>query len=228
MRLFPPMAKSRRSFLGAGIAAASLGACEPFGVDYKTMKTALAVATGLEDPPGITLEQASAVPYASVGIRLGGSGEAMLILASDTGGTLLWTSSERIAITTKDGRIVASGGFQWNLSHLGFPSGDPLAGNLNDEKPAPSALRIFDFQDVNRFSVPVDGLFEVRGPEKISVLGTELETTAVIETCTCRTFDWSFKNVFWIDRESGVVWRSRQSIHPNLPPITTTVLRPPG
>jgi hypothetical protein len=205
-----------------------MAGCAPFGIDYPTLKTALAVAAGIEKPPGITLEQAAAVPYATIAFRIGSGGETMLVLASDQGGEQLWTSSERLAVTTRSGRITSCGGLQWNLSRSQFPQGDPLQSGLQGATSATPSIRLVDFNDLGRFSLRITARFESVGPESISVLGSDLATTAFVEICTCPEIGWEFKNKFWMDHETGFIWQSQQSIHPNLPQISITVLRPPA
>jgi len=208
---------------------AGLAGCDaPFGLQYSTIKNVLAASVGLEDAPSITLEQASAVPYSSIGYRIGKSSEGMLILASQTGGELLWTSADRIAIMTRNGRIVKTGGLRWNLFATSFPTPDPLSANSASATLGGATYRTVDFNDVSRFAVRVQGQLTPAGPQTISILGSELSTIALIEQCRADDLDWEFQNLFWIDAESGFVWKTVQFIHPNEPPITIEVLRPPA
>lgn len=224
----PPAPGISRRLIMLGGLAAPLGACEPFGADYGAITKALSVSLGFEKMPGITLEQASAVPYATIAVRIGGGGETMLVLASSNDQNYLWTSSERIAITTRAGRIISTAGLQWNLSNSQFLQSDPIAAGLRTNLPSQPVYRLLDLKDVQRFSVRIAGQFELLGPETIEILGTKIDTIVVAENCKCQEFDWEFKNRFWMDRETGAVWASQQSVHPNLPPISISVLRPAG
>src|SRR5690349_17575742 len=47
---------------------------------------------------GVTLQQAAAIPYATIGVRIDGSPEGMLALAvTNPGDERLWTSASRVA-----------------------------------------------------------------------------------------------------------------------------------
>jgi len=220
----------RRKILFAIAASAGLSACKaPMGLDYGTLKDMAEISVGLKDPPGITLEQASAVPYASIGFRIGRSSEGMLILAGQTGTDLLWTSAEHIAIATHNGRIVRTGGFRWNLADTQSATSDPLGANLGRNTPAEvSSRRLIDLRDIHKFAIEITSQFELIGNQKINVLGTDLETVAYKESCVADQLDWTFQNSFWIDSDSGLVWKSIQYVHPNLDPITIETLRPPA
>jgi len=58
----------------------------------------------------VTREQAAAIPYASLGYSLDGGNQDILVLATDSGGDLLWTSAAHVVIVTRDGRIVRTVG----------------------------------------------------------------------------------------------------------------------
>lgn len=223
----PKFGASRRALLLTAGSAVLAGCEAPFGLDYSTIKKVAAVSVGLEDPPGITLEQASQIPYSSLGFRIGKSSEGLLVLASQTGEDFLWTSADRVALVTRNGRIVKTGGLRWNLSTTSFPSIDPLSMTFDGAPVVSPSLRIVDFNDVNRFSVRIKGEFESLGPQTTNILGTDLPTIALIEHCKSDDLDWEFQNAFWRDHESGLVWKSLQFVHPNEPPITIEILRPP-
>ena len=69
----------------------------------------------------VGLNEAAAIPYSTLGVRLNEGREQILILALDSNGERLWTSSSRVAITTRNGRIVGTAGFGTDLSGFGAP-----------------------------------------------------------------------------------------------------------
>jgi len=173
----------------------------------------------------VTLEGAASVPYASMGIRLGGGSQSMIILAGDAGGRRLWTSKAGIAITTaQDGRIVRTAGFGHDLG--GYESrGDSLGQD---------GLRTLrwqaDFPELNLHSVSITCQDRQAGNETIVVLGKDIHTRRIDESCTTvdSRLDWSFKNTYWVDPDNGLVWRSTQHVNPKLDAIETEILRPPS
>jgi hypothetical protein len=212
-------------------AALSLAGCADqkfYGLDMQIWADALKTATGLKEAPGITMEQAASIPYSSLGYRIGSSTEGLLVLAADNGDDLLWTSSDRRTLATRHGRIVKSANFGFNLTNTELLSPDPF-----EKTPLPTAntyrsQRLCDFTDIGLFGVRIHGEFVVRGYETIKILEHPLPTLALLEDCRSKEIDWRFQNVFWLDSETGFVWKSTQSIHPNLEPITVEILRPPA
>ncbi len=210
----------RKAALLAAVLALA-GCSSEGGTSWQQMYEA-AKASFSGDAGDVTLQQASAVPYASIGVRVGDGPEQMLVLAADMQGGRLWTSAAHMALVTRDGRIVRTAGLAHNLSAStgGGPAGfaDPDARTLT---------RKVDFWDLNLFDVTLQCRIAPRWPEPVTILGARIKTHRVEESCKSARPDWSFTDVFWID-DSGLVWKSVQHVHPGLDPVTVEVLRPPA
>ena len=172
----------------------------------------------------VSLAEAASVPYASMGIRLGDGPEGLIVLAGDNGGQRLWTSALHIALTTKDGRIVRTAGLAHNLS------GYQIVRITQNADGTQTRLSLVDFADLGLYSVPIYCRDRHAGSQTIIILGKEIHTTRINETCASRSsrLDWSFHNTYWRDPETGLTWRSIQHVHPNIEPLETEILRPPG
>ncbi len=175
----------------------------------------------------ISRQQAASVPYASLGYRVDGSAEAMLVLATDSLGDQIWTSSSHIVLLTHQGRILRTVG----LTH---DRAATVAQNRAEVPPLSQALqapfsstRFLDFPDIGAYSVPVTCVTTRRGPRAISILGTRLDTIQVDETCKSKPLNWSFTDNYWIDAQNGFVWHSVQHLHPAGVTVQIEILRPP-
>ena len=221
------MKSSRRNALRAAPVLAGvilLGGCTSIGRGDVSSVYAIAKNLWGGDSQKVTLEEASSVPYASMGVRLGGGAETMIILAGDAGGQRLWTSSAKIAITTSDGRIVRTAGFEHNLG------GYEPRGETQSEGGVRIVRWQADFPDLNLYSVPITCQDRQAGNETIVLLGADIRTKRIEETCATAggRIDWSFRNTYWVDPDSGFIWRSIQHVHPQLDAIESEILRPPA
>jgi len=166
--------------------------------------------------------QVAAIPYATLGVRLGSSSEAMFVLQSNSGAALQWVGGTQFAIATHDGRIFRTSGFVHNLS--GFldetPAGGQGAPVIHDYR--------YDLADMNAYGVAVRCTQHEVGQEQIVIIGDTHATLHVIDECTAPELDWNFSNEFWKDAATGYIWRSVQYVHPGLDPITLETLRPAG
>ena len=208
--------------LPALAAACLLGACssEGGGVWMGVYEMAKNMWSG--SGPSVTLEEAASVPYASMGVRLGGGPEVMIILAGDTGGQSLWTSAAKIAITTEDGRIVRTAGFGHDL-------GGYVPQSAVKENGVATVRWQGDFPDLKLYSIPILCRDKEAADETIVILGKDIHTRRIDESCRSQSslLDWSFDNTYWVDPVGGLVWRSIQHVHPQLGAIETEILRPP-
>ena len=176
----------------------------------------------------ITREQAAAIAYASLGYTVDGGNQGLLVLATDSGGDLLWTSAAHVVIVTRDGRIVRTLGLDHDLSNVTprDQSGPPPPAAAI--RASFSSTRLADFPDLGLYGVRISCRTRLLGRQSIKILEQAIATLRVEETCNSRNPDWSFTDSFWVDKDSGFVWRSRQHIHPRGTLIETEIFRPPG
>jgi hypothetical protein len=157
------------------------------------------------------------VSYATLGVQLGSSDQAMFVMESKSGSDLQWVDKTQFAITTRDGRILRTAGFKYNLK-----------GVQTDANPTGSTARDYryDLADLNAYGVMVHCVLRDAGAEQIVILGDTHRTRHLLEDCAAPELDWSFTNEYWVNPESGFVWRSIQNVHPELDPITLVTFRP--
>jgi hypothetical protein len=176
----------------------------------------------------VVREQAAANPFASLGYRLDGGPELMLVLATDTNGQLLWTSSKHVVLLTQDGRVTRTTGLPHDLGAL-TPIREPALPAPATALDAPSLNNFAaDFPDIGSYSVPLACRLSAKGRETIDIMGQPIRTIRVDEDCESANPSWRFRNSYWLDAESKFVWRSLQHIHPKGDTLQIEVFRPPG
>lgn len=177
---------------------------------------------------GVTLKQAAAIPYASMGWRLDGGAQNIIVLATDNEQGQLWTSAAHIVFLTQDGRIKRTVGLTHDIAALAPHGTGAMIAPARALTGAYSEQRTADFPDIGIFNVLLNCRGVARGAQPVVILGKKISTTRVEERCEASAIGWSFINVYWLDRESGFVWRSLQHIHPHGETIETEIFRPPG
>lgn len=191
---------------------------------YQILRTSLAASMG---KVRVTREQAAAIPYASLGYSIDGGNQMVLVLATDSNGELLWTSPSHVVIVTRDGRITRTLGLPQDLAAVTSPSGFP---------PAPAAALRAPFTSTRQEDFPQLGLYGVNlscrarlvGRQKIDILGQPIVANRVEENCRSQNPDWTFTDIYWLDPDNGLAWRSRQHTHPKGGTVEIEVFRPPG
>jgi len=176
----------------------------------------------------VTRQQAAAIPYASMGYTVDGKNQNLLVLGTDSGGELLWTSAAHVVIVTRDGRIVRTLGLGHDLSGVTTRDQRALLAPAAAIRGPFTSIRLEDFPEHNLYGVLVSCRAHLVGRQSIRILGQALPVSRVDETCTSRNPDWSFTDSFWVDGDNALVWRSRQHIHPDGSIVETEIFRPPG
>jgi Group 4 capsule polysaccharide lipoprotein gfcB, YjbF len=218
---------TRSPALCLGLAAFVLAGCGSAGTGYgdyfKLIRQGFGQSFG---HAGVTLDQAAKIPYASMGWRLNGSNESIIVLATQNGGEMLWTSAAHIVLLTQDGLLKRTVGLPHDLSGL-----SSLSGRLTSPARALQGpyldIRAADFPNSNQFGVQISCRGHSVGARTIKILGKTITTMRVEEDCEAPSLGWTFKNIFWLDRDNGLAWRTSQQTYPGQA-MQTEILRPPG
>jgi len=218
------LASTALALLAAACSSSSSGNTN-YAQFYQSMRQSVSASLG---NARVTREQAAAIPYASLGYSLDEGNQGLLVLGTDSGGELLWTSSAHVVIVTRDGRIVRTLGLGHDLSGLTTRN--------NTTPPAPAAAirepftstRLEDFPELGLYGVLVTCRAHLVGRQSVKILGQAIPTFRVDEACNSLKPDWSFTDSFWVDGDNGLVWRSRQHVHPKGAIVDTEIFRPPG
>jgi hypothetical protein len=165
----------------------------------------------------IPRERAEAVPFASMGIELGSGNQAMLVLGTSSPIQAEWYAGDAVMVRTREGRIVRTAGLPYDLGGLEVRPFPAQQGTL---------AVIFDFPDLAVFGAPGECVQRDAGPATVEILGVQIATRRIVESCDVPALDWDFESEFWKDPVTNYVWRSRQFIHPRSPPVTLEVFRP--
>ena len=104
----------------------------------------------------------------------------------------------------------------------------PPAAALEFFGPVETHIRLIDFVTEQHFSVIVKSVLQRTHRENITILEREYDTFVIREDNEVEQLGWSYTNVFWVDAETGFVWRSTQYFSPKLPPIEIDILKPAG
>lgn len=224
------MGKSCFRLAAATALAMVLAGCSSEGNStYQAYGRALGQAVDSVFTPGsISRQTAAAIPYASMGYRLNGGDQALLILATSSDRSQLWTAASHVVLQTDNGRITRT---------VGLPR--DLGGEVPDRAsaliPPAAALRapfrstrLEDFPQSTTYGAPVTCSAKAAGTENIAILGQTIATVRIDESCASPSLDWQFVDNYWLDPKNGFVWRSLQHISPDGETVETEIFRPPG
>jgi hypothetical protein len=221
VRVKPPAAISVLLML----AACSSTGNSDYSQFYRALRQSVAASLG---NGRIAKDQAAAIPYASMGYRVNGGSEQLVVLATDANGEQLWTSKAHIVIVTRDGRIARTVGLPHDKTGMAPRTGEQLpavAAALNGNV---TYTRLEDFPDIPAYGILLTCTLAKQRAETITILGHGIQTIRIDETCRASDRKWPFTDRFWVAPDASLVWRSLQHLDPTDTIIETEILRPPG
>ena len=131
-------------------------------------------------------------------------------------------------LVTREGRLIRTVGLPHNIASVTPTLGAAIPPPGQVLKSAFTSIRSADFPEDGRYSVPIRCKTISRGRATITILGKALSTVRADEICESSSLGWSFRDSYWVDAQSGFVWRSIQHLTPKGDTVETEVLRPPG
>lgn len=161
--------------------------------------------------------------------KIGRGTRSLVVLGRVDGLNLHWVSADRTVLVTRRGRLVQTAGLPFNLRHTELLAADPLSvGRPGASNKGEVFQRLVDLTPPDRYGVVITSTLEHLGPQQIEIAELRFQTEAYQESCQAQDFDWSFENMYWVGRGDGLIWKSTQHIHPDLPPVALELLKPPA
>jgi len=212
------------------LAAAGLAGCgSDSGAPYKEYGQAVGQAfRSMFKANSVPRSTVAGIPYASMGYRVDGGDEAVLVLATSSPDYQLWTASSHVVFQTSNGRILRTVGLAQDLGGMTPDHGSALPGPAAALAAPFSSRRLADFPQANAYGILIACTATARGAAPITLLGQSLPTQRVDENCESRSLNWRFTDTYWVDPKSGFVWRSLQHLTPQGETVETEIFRPPG
>lgn len=220
---------NRRRFL-IGLTGLAVAGCASEGSTPDLVAQTITQKPRRKSGYPLTAEQIDEIPYATLGVSVGGAPGAVMVLSTITGTELRWVSADRVIFVTDHGRLLRTQGLKRDLlatRWVDASGADPLLEILKGGPlPPPAVYRRIDLAHENEHDVQVESRFEDGGTETIRILGVEHETRRIDEIADMPAWRWRVRNRFWIDPRDGRVWRSVQQFCPEIPPLRLETLKP--
>lgn len=159
-----------------------------------------------------TAAEIAAVPYPQIKVK-GPNGGAVLVLGNIDHGREAWYSQDGRIVFLRDGLLVGTVGLGGeNLQELRIEGDNPFAAP-NRLQTATSVQRRYDLMPGYRYGIQVIGTLERIGPETIDILDESLPLVHYREHL--RGPGWNTENDYWVEADTGFIWKSRQAISPH-------------
>ena len=203
-----------------------LYSCSTVPMNTQTYQLVYAGIFGYED---IDLDSSyiEQLPYSSMKVKIGKGPGGLAILESMNEDKETWVTSDEIFLIIKGGRIIGSYGLvETNL--VDYQSKDPNFKLFIDSKQKEfTSYRVLSYDNPEALNVRFKVITTYKGVEQITILNYARELVLIEETIQNDYLNWKTTNKFWVDKDSGFVWKSIQTYAPNLPNFKLEVTKRP-
>jgi hypothetical protein len=235
-------AQGRRSLLTPGLTpglalglalamAGGLAACSSTGDNTVGKVGALARVSifGAEEAaptPELTREQLNQIPSATIALIFGDGPRTFLVPLADNGGYLNYFDSGGHGLVMLRGAVTGTQGLGQDLDAVRHQADDPIA------HPTPVAdwpgqvYRDYQYSERSgaEYSITLSCMFERLVSETIEIVEIDFDVVRISEICT--NARRQITNTYWVEADTGFIWKSQQWLGPNLTQATIEIIRP--
>ena len=176
--------------------------------------------------PQLTRAELDRIPSATIALSVAGGPRAFLVPLADNGGYLDYRDAEGNALVMFGGGVSGTGSLGHDLQGVHYHRLDPIA------HPTPLAEwpgrvhRDYQFtrRDLDEYSITLDCVFEPVARETIEIVEISFDLVRVNEVCT--NARRQVTNTYWVQEDTGFVWKSEQWLGPGIGHLTVEIIRP--
>jgi len=215
------------------------------------------VIFGYPDYP-LTRQMIEDIPYASLRIKIGKGPAGLMILQEKVNERYSWVSKDSVLLNIKGGRIIRSSNLNNDLvdyyydddinftklinNQINYPQSSSgisiksiISGGISfkellklEREKFYLSSRTISLENPQVRGLNVQVYTKIENEEVIEILDREYKVVVVKEVVENKQIKWKHQNFFWVDQETGFVWKSLQQIAPNVPPISLEVTKAPS
>ncbi|MEM9737199.1 MAG: YjbF family lipoprotein, partial [Pseudomonadota bacterium] len=178
------------------------------------------------EPVTVTRAQLNQIPFATISLAIQESPPAFVVPLADNGGYLTYMDQTRRGIVMQGGAVVGTLGFGIDLNGVRSAANDPVAQPTPLSRWPGQVYRSYQYlqRDGPEYTISLTCVFERVARERIEIVEISYDVVRVAETCTNRARQ--VVNQYWVEEETGFIWRSIQWASPQIPPLTVEIIRP--
>ena len=184
---------------------------------------------GVEKPepkPERTRAELNQIPFATIALTFGDGPRTFMVPLSDNGGYLSYLDASSRGFVMLGGAVSSTKALGQDIAAVRHQPNDPVA------YPTPVAewpSQIYrDYQFAQRsgaeYSITLSCVFERLVSETIEIVEINFDVVRISEVCT--NAKRQVTNTYWVEPDTGFIWKSRQWLGPHIDQATIEIIRP--
>jgi len=211
-------------------AAVALGGCSGSGPSYwqqlgNVAKTSLLGGGKKSEIREMTRAELDQIPYATIAVTIGDA-RTYLVPLADNDGYLNYRDSAGRGIVMLGGLVAGTRGLGNDLQAVRYATDDPVRTPTPLTRWPRQLDRDYQFRlrDVTDYSVTLRCVLVPVVSETIDIAEVGYTLARVNETCT--NARRQIVNTYWVEPDTGFIWKSVQWLGPDLGQATVEIIRP--
>jgi hypothetical protein len=176
--------------------------------------------------PEKTRAELDQIPFATIALTFGDGPRTFMVPLSDNGGYLNYLDASNRGLVMFGGAVSSTKALGRDVAAVRYQLNDPVA------YPAPVADwpgqvdRDYQFarRDGPEYSITLSCVFERLAAETIEIVEINFDVVRISEVCT--NARRQVTNTYWVEAETGFIWKSRQWLGPHIDQATIEIIRP--
>lgn len=214
----------------AGALAVLLGACSDKGETDIVKVGRIAFEAYFPDEPvartELTRAQIEQIPSAVLALSFEENPRVFIVPLARNGDYLTYMDSQRRGFVMHDGAVTGTLGIGFDLDAVKAAGNDPVFNQTPLADWPGQVDRSYQYQvrDGAGYVISLTCTYQKVARERIEIIEQFYDVVRIAETCTNRARQVT--NLYWVDDETGFIWRSVQWVSPKQPQLTIEVVRP--
>jgi hypothetical protein len=214
---------------GAVLAVALSGCSSDEASYFRRMgeMTRILISRPVQAPqPQLTRAELNKIPYATIAVSSNGGPRAYLVPLADNGGFLDYRDEAGNSVRVRGGAVAGLQTAGNDLDGVLYDQNDPIAHPRSPALWPRHVWRQYQFSAINEdpHVISLSCVFQPTGPETIEIVEINYSVTAIREVCT--NARRQVVNTYWVDDETGFIWKSEQWLGPRIGAVVVEVIRP--
>ncbi|MBY8974283.1 YjbF family lipoprotein [Rhodobacteraceae bacterium NNCM2] len=174
----------------------------------------------------LTRAELDQIPSALMALSVDASPRVFIVPLAKNGGYLTYMDANRRGFVMHDGAVTGTLGIGYDLDGLKVQPDDPISNQTPVAEWPGQVNRTYQYlqRDGAPYIISLTCTFERVARERIEIIERFYDVVRIAETCTNQARQVT--NYYWVDAETGFIWRSTQWVSPKQPAMTLEVVRP--
>jgi len=214
--------------LGAVLAGCSSSGTSDLGMVTTLAKQSLFPVEPPAPPRELTRAELDQIPYATIALSFDGGPRSFIVPLADNGGYLTYQDANRRGLVMLGGAVTGTLALGEDLRAVHHDRRDPIAYSKPLAEWPQQVFRDYQFtvRDGADYRVTLDCVFQKVAAERVEIIEVSFDLVRMSETCTNAARQVT--NTYWVEADTGFVWKSEQWLGPQLGQATVEIVRPYG